>query len=392
MKDELFLNIESNRNKIIEMMDYIYDNPELGTQEYKASKLLTDYLTQNGFEVECGIGGFDTAFRAIYESGANGPSIGLLCEYDAIEGMGHACAHHMQGPAIVAAVKSLKEVLTDVPFKLVVYGTPAEETISGKIQMIDQGCFKDIDVAFMMHGAPTTTTDVRSLALSNFTVNFHGVSSHAALKPEQGRSALDSILLLLQGVEFLREHVRDDVRIHYVITDGGSVANVVPKFASADFSLRAFDRPYLDEVIKRFEKVINGASLMTETEYEIIHKKSLHNKIPVLSINKLLMDNAKLVDAPNIRPPRTKTGSTDFGNVMHHIPGSCIRVSFVEEGVSSHSDVFLEEGRSQRAHDAAITAAKVLASSSFDIISNEEILAEIKNEFRENKAQSNMSI
>ncbi|MEG3013968.1 MAG: peptidase dimerization domain-containing protein [Cetobacterium sp.] len=255
--------------------------------------------------------------------------------------------------------------------------------------MLEKGCFNDIDVALMMHGAPDTTTDVKSLALSNFTVKFHGVRSHAALAPEKGRSALDGLLILFQGIEFLREHVREEVRMHYTITNAGGPANVVPKYAEAKFSLRSYDRAYLNHVIERFKKVVQGASLMTETDYEIIETKSLNNKIPVLKLNEILMDNARLTNAPRISPPREKTGSTDFGNVMYHVPGSCIRVAFVPEGTSSHSDEFLVAGKTEEAHDAILLGAKILAGSAYDIITNKEYFDEIKREFEENKNKSN---
>ena len=196
MKQEILENIDELKSDLIGLGDFIFDNPELGLEEYRSSKEITDFLKKNGFKVEMGIGGFETAFRAVYEVGKSGPSIGLLCEYDALEGMGHACAHHMQGPSIVGAALSIKNKLKSKEYKIVVYGTPAEETIGAKVKMLENGCFNDIDVALMMHGAPDTTTDIKSLALSNFTVKFHGIRAHAALAPEKGRSALDGIILL----------------------------------------------------------------------------------------------------------------------------------------------------------------------------------------------------
>ncbi|MEG0070097.1 MAG: M20 family metallopeptidase [Cetobacterium sp.] len=389
MKQKILEDIDKEKEMLISLGDFIFDNPELGLEEFKSSKKLIDILKSNGFKIEVGVGGFETAFKAIYENGVGGPSIGLLCEYDALEGMGHACAHHLQGPSILGAALSLKNNLKDENYKIVVYGTPAEETIGGKVQMLEKGCFNDIDVALMMHGAPDTTTDVKSLALSNFTVKFHGVRSHAALAPEKGRSALDGLLILFQGIEFLREHVREEVRMHYTITNAGGPANVVPKYAEAKFSLRSYDRAYLNHVIERFKKVVQGASLMTETDYEIIETKSLNNKIPVLKLNEILMDNARLTNAPRISPPREKTGSTDFGNVMYHVPGSCIRVAFVPQGTSSHSDEFLVAGKTEEAHDAILLGAKILAGSAYDIITNKEYFDEIKREFEENKNKSN---
>ncbi len=388
MKQQLNKFIDSISEEIIKMADYIFDNPEIGLQEYKASKLLLDYLTKNGFTVEKGIAEMDTAFRAVYENGHGGPSIGLLCEYDALEGLGHACAHHMQGPAIVGTAVALKEVIKDMPYKIVVYGTPAEETIGGKIKMLEHGYFRDIDIALMMHGSPTTTTDIKSLAMSNFRVAFKGKSAHAAVKPEDGRSALDALILLFQGIEFLREHVKDDVRIHYVVTNGGGAVNIVPSLAEGKFSLRSYNRLYLDEVIERFKKVVQGAALMTETDFQILEEKSLDNKIPVIKLNDILMENAKNLNAPNIRPPREKTGSSDFGNVMYNVPGSCIRIAFVPEGTSSHSEQYIQAGKTKAAHDAIILAAKILSATCYDIISNKMLLAQIKEEFEMNKKRA----
>ncbi len=150
-------------------------------------------------------------------------------------------------------------------------------------------------------------------------------------------------------------------------------------------SLRSYDRAYLDEVVARVKKIAEGAALMTETSSEMIQTKSLDSKIPVLSLNKVLMDNAVLLNAPRITPPREKTGSTDFGNVMYRVPGSCIRIAFVPEGTSSHSDVYLQYGKTKEGHDAILTAAKILAYSVCDIVEYPSLLEEIQAEFAERK-------
>lgn len=385
MKDRIFDYLESIKQKMCDMSDYIFDNPEYDCNEYKAMEVLTDYLEQNGFKIEKGIGGLETAFRAVYENGMNGPSIGLLCEYDAIENIGHACGHHMQGPSIAAAAVSFKEVYKNKPYKLVIYGTPAEETSGGKIIMIENGCFKDIDIALMFHGSPTTTTDVKCMALSSFKVKFKGKSAHAAIQPESGRSAFDALLLSFNAIEFLREHVKEDTRMHYTVINAGGPDNVVPAEATGTFSLRSYNRAYLDTVIERFKNIIEGASLMTGTTYEILADRPFDSKIPVLKLNEVLMENAKLVNAPTIRPPREKTGSTDFGNVMYYIPGSCIRVAFVPEGTAAHSQEYLNAGKSEDAHNALLIASKILSATCYDLINYENLLHEIKEEFTDRK-------
>lgn len=365
------------------LSDRIFDYCELGNQEFKSSAAIMELLENHGFAVEPGVGGLPTAFRAVWEKGSGGPSIGFLCEYDALEGMGHACGHQMQGPVAAGAAIALKEALTAPDFKLVVYGTPAEETTSGKVTMLENGCFQDIDVALMFHANPTTTYDMDSMAMSSFKVTFHGESVHAAIQPENGRSALDALLLSFNALEFMREHVKEDTRMHYTVVDAGGPANVVPAVAVGSFALRSYQRPYLDSVIERFKNIIKGASLMTGTTYEIEEVKRLDNRVPIQKLNELLMENARANDAPCISPPRTKTGSTDFGNVMYKMPGACLRVAFVPVGTSSHTVVFREAGKSEKAHQAIILAAKILAATAADLILNPDNMEEVKREFSE---------
>lgn len=383
MKEKLYGFIDGIEKDITTIADEIFDNPELGLKEYRAAKLLTDYLEANGFTVEKGIYDIETAFKATFKNDEGTINIGLLCEYDALEGLGHACAHHMQGPAIVAAALALKKNAGKIPFTITIYGTPAEETVSGKIMMISRGCtFKELDVALMMHGSGETQTDVKSLAMSKFTVTYKGIASHAAVKPESGRSALDGLILAFQGIEFLREHVGEGVKMHYTILDcGGTAANIVPAKATASFYVRSYSRTQLDSVIERFKKVLQGAAMMTETEVEIITDKAVDNKVPAIKLNEIVMENAVAVGAPRIKPPREKTGSTDFGNVLHRVPGTCIRVAFVDEEIASHSQGYLDKGKSDEAHKAIIYGAKILAGAAADLIENPELLKEIKEEF-----------
>jgi len=387
MKKELFANIDKQRTDLINMADNIFDNPEYEGQEFLAAGLITKYLKENGFQVEMGIADFPTAFKATYTKGMGGPTIGILCEYDALRGLGHGCGHHMQGPACIGAAVALKNVCSNVPYKIVVYGTPAEETLSAKCAMLNKGCFRELDVAFMMHGGPNTCTDIKCLALSTFEVVFKGKGAHAALAPEKGRSGLDALMIAFNGIEFLREHVPEDVRMHYTITELPGPMNVVPKKAVGEVALRSFSKETLDKVVLRFRDIIKGAALIAGVDYEITQKSDLYNKIPVLTLNDLLMDNAKLAGAPQLALPREKTGSTDFGNVMYEIPGSCIRVAFVPEGTSSHTQEFVDAGKSEDAHNCVIYGAKAIAGAALDLIENPEKMEAVKKEFAVNKAK-----
>ena len=390
----MFRDIDGIRNEMTAMADDIFDHPEIGLEEFHAQKVLTDWLEKEDFAVERGVAGVETAFKAVYRHGEGGPNIGLLCEYDALPGIGHACGHHMQGPSILAAAKALKDAEIRKPYTITVYGTPAEESVSGKIRMIQNGCtFEELDVALMMHGGPATQVDVKSLANSKYKVIFHGVSAHAAIKPEKGRSALDALILAFQGIEFLREHVNSDVKIHYTVVNcGGTPANVVPAYAEASVYVRSYNRAYLDTVCRRFEKVLKGAAMMTETEVEIIEEKKVDNKIPVLTLNDLVMKQAEEIHAPQIAPAREKTGSTDFGNVMRRVPGTCARIAFVAPGAAAHSQEYIEAGKTEAAHDAVIYGAKILAGTALELIENPELLKQAKEEFRKNLAKENSEV
>ena len=394
LKEVMFRYIDGIRNEMTAMADDIFDHPEIGLEEFHAQKVLTDWLEKEDFAVERGVAGVETAFKAVYRHGEGGPNIGLLCEYDALPGIGHACGHHMQGPSILAAAKALKDAEIREPYTITVYGTPAEESVSGKIRMIQNGCtFEELDAALMMHGGPATQVDVKSLANSKYKVIFHGVSAHAAIKPEKGRSALDALILAFQGIEFLREHVNSDVKIHYTVVNcGGTPANVVPAYAEASVYVRSYNRAYLDTVCRRFEKVLKGAAMMTETEVEIIEEKKVDNKIPVLTLNDLVMKQAEEIHAPQIAPAREKTGSTDFGNVMRRVPGTCARIAFVAPGAAAHSQEYIEAGKTEAAHDAVIYGAKILAGTALELIENPELLKQAKEEFRKNLAKENSEV
>ena len=386
MKEKIREYIDQIGPQLEELSDSIFDLAEISCQEFQSCKLLEDALTEHGFQVEHGVGGMETSFRAVYEQGTGGPSFGLLAEYDALS-MGHGCGHHMQGPAILGAAFCIQKLAGDRPYKIVVYGTPAEESLGGKIIMQENGCFRDIDIALMMHAAPETCVDIKTMALENFRVTFHGREAHAAMHPEKGRSALDAILLSFHGIELLREHVLEDTRMHYTVLDAGGPTNVVPGKATAEYTLRSYNTGYLAQVVERFKKIIEGAALMTETTFTMERDPAYSAKIPCLKLNELIMENARAFDAPQIAPPREKTSSPDFGSVVYELPGSCIRMAFVPVGTPAHSQEYLNAGKSEEAHQAVRLSAEILAGTCLDILERPELMDEIRADFTQRKKQ-----
>jgi len=386
MKENIYTTVEQIRDMIIGINDFIHENPELGHQEFKAAELLTRTLAEHGFQVEKGVAGLPTAFKATYTSKPGGPVIGLLCEYDALEGLGHGCGHNLQASSITGAAIALRNNLGDLPATIIVFGTPAEETTSGKVPMAEAGLFDGLDAALMMHGGDRTTVDGKSLAINSVDFVFTGKAAHAAVSPEQGISALDAVLLTFNGIEYLREHVRSDVKIHGTITDGGTAPNIVPERAAAKFLIRAADREYLNTVVERVFNVARGAALATGAKLTIHEGKALDNKLNVQRLNDLLLENARQVGAREITPPRQSTGSTDFSTVTHRVPGACLRVSFVPFGVSNHTREWVEAGKSPDGHAAVITAAKAIAGTVYDLITMPDVLHEIQEEFKAAKS------
>lgn len=386
-KADLQAVIAQKQAELIALSDFIHAHPEEGNEEFLAYAKVVDWLKSNGFDVEEAVLGLKTAFKATRNVRGGGVKIGLLCEYDALKGLGHACAHNLQSPAILGAALALAECL-EVPATILVYGTPAEETTSGKLVMTQAGLFDELDLVFMMHGSDSTTVDEKSLALNLIDFIYEGKPAHAAIAPEKGISALDAVLMLFNGMEYLREHVRSDVRFHGVITDGGKAANIVPARAAAQFYVRANDRPHLNEVLKRVMNVAEAAALATGAKLTVQEVKAYDNKLNVPTLNKLLLDNAAACGAPDITPPRKQTGSTDFSSVTYRVPGACLRVGIVKPGVASHTEAFREAAGDERGRQAILLAAKAIAACAWDVATDPALLTAIKTEFVEAKKAS----
>lgn len=376
--------VERLREKACAVSDAIFDHPEVGRTERFACEQLTAFLEAEGFQVERGVGGLETAFRAVWQNGEGGPAIGFACEYDALNQLGHGCGHHMQGPAVISAAAALKTAAGEEPFRIVVYGTPDEEYGNGKIEMLEKGCFRDLDFVLMTHLGPNTTVDLKSLAQRIYIAEYHGQAAHAAVKPEAGRSAVDAMLLSLHGLEMLREHVRDDVRMHYSILETSPNSNTVPAYAKIEYNLRANSSGYLDHVCRRFEKVMEGAAIMTETTVDYRVTADCKSKIPMHTLTGVLMKHARELDAPQMIPFRERTGTTDAGNLMRVVPGANIRVACVPEGTSLHSQTVVDAGKSQALHDGLALSAKIMALTGADLICDGELRRKIRAEFEQN--------
>ena len=422
--------IDANRAAYVDVAQEIWELAEVGYMETGSSAALQSLLRDAGFDVVEGVAGIPTAFVASW--GEGGPVIGILGEYDALPGInqsrsperdpipgkiaGHACGHHLFGTGSVAAAIAVKEWLqaSGQPGTIRVYGTPAEEGGAGKVYMVRDGLFDDVDAVLHWHAAAENSAHASSsLANKSAKFRFYGESAHAAGAPWRGRSALDGVEAMNDMVNLLREHVLPASRIHYVITAGGSAPNVIPDYAEVYYYIR---HPDPDEVRRLFERVVltaEGAALGTETrmEYEVIH--GIYNLLPNEPLARAMYDNlnrvggvsytaeerrfAELIrsslpeDAPpleaseQVEPFEVREvgsgGSTDVGDVSWAVPTAGLRTATWVPGTSSHSWQAVAAGGTDIGNKGMINAAKTLAFTAYDLFTTPTLLEAATEEF-----------
>ncbi|WP_207652849.1 M20 family metallopeptidase [Anaeromicrobium sediminis] len=384
MKNIIVSEIKEIKDELIEINDFMYNYPELGNEEFKSSKLLKDILIKYGFTVESNLANQKTSFKAVYDSKKDGPTIGFLCEYDALPDIGHGCGHNMIGTMGVGAGIALSKVIDEIGGKIVVLGTPAEETDGGKVHMVNAGVFEDIDVAMIVHPAEKSFNSGTSLAMDAIEFEFIGKPSHAAAEPEAGINALDGVIMTFNGINALREHLKSDVRIHGIIKEGGVAANIVPERAVAQFYVRSKKRNYLNEVVDKVNDIAKGASLMTGAtlnirNYEISYDDMRTNEV----LSKVFKDNMKYMDVDDLEENRSGLGSIDMGNVSYVVPSIHPYIG-IKEGVVAHTKEFADNTITPKAHERIIQGACAMALSGYDVIMDKELLKAIKDAF-ENK-------
>ena len=426
--------VDDHRPEVIRTSRRIWELAEVAFQERKSSKRLADWLSSAGFTVERGVADMPTAWVATFGRGK--PVIAFLAEYDALPGLsqlaspepkpradgapGHGCGHNLLGTASAAAGLAVKAAIeaTNLPGTIKVFGTPAEEGGSGKVYMVRTGLFDDVDAVLSWHPSTSTHASANSnLAVKRARFQFHGLSAHAAGAPHQGHSALDAVELMNIGVNFLREHVVSDARIHYVITDGGRRPNVVPDFAEVWYYARAPRMAVAQQIFERLQEIARAAALMTRTKMKMVHETGTYEILPNRPLAKLFDANlrqigpppfddadqafagkiaAQLVEAGVLQSaptPALKTaidpirtarsmGSTDVGDVSWIIPTGELRIAANANAAPGHSWCFVAAAGSPIGDKAVVTAAKVLAASAIDLMTQPDKLAQARNAFK----------
>ncbi|MBA2939973.1 M20 family metallopeptidase [Paenibacillus sp. CGMCC 1.16610] len=379
-KQQIEQAVDSLDEQLRRISKQIHANPELSFHEHKAKMWLVEPLLEAGFEVEQGIAGLETSFRATWEGQPGGPTIALLAEYDALPAIGHACGHNLIGTASVGAALALKEAHPDLPGKIVVLGTPAEEEGGGKIIMCNEGIFDGIDAVMMVHPQNKTMVLRGALACVDATFTFHGKQAHASSSPEKGISALDALINAFVAINAIRQFVKEDVRIHGIITKGGDAPNVVPELCEAVFILRASTVEELEIVREKVYRAVRssaeGVGATVDIAEGLIYAERNNNK----ALAQLFQNNLEQMGIEVSAPPQKGgVGSSDIGNVSQMT--ATIHPYIRLGDATTHTPEFAQLAGSEEGMIELNRAAKALALTTYDLCTDKSAMQRVRNEF-----------
>ena len=366
--------------QLAELCMKIHDNPELGFQETFASNLLTSFLEEEQFAVERNCAKLPTAFRAERSSGKGGPTIGFLCEYDALPEIGHGCGHNIIATAAVGAAAAAASVVNQLGGSVVVLGTPSEEGAGGGKQLMwDAGSFQGVDCAMMFHPGSQTVVRDKTLAIQSMRFVYHGIAAHAGAAQEQGRNALEAAIQTFNGINSLRGHLSRDVNIHGIITKGGTAPNIIPDLAESLFAVRAKTAAALRAVVERVCDCARGAAMMTGCTVEIVpvgvpYLDILPNETLLAQVEKNLEELQIPID---VRQAPDALASTDVGNLSHHIPAIQCMIG-VGSPALPHSQSFADACAGEAGAKIAIQAAMALTATAVDLMENPQLVQQAK--------------
>ncbi len=385
LKQKVIAEIEAKAEYLWQTALDIHSHPELGLEEHHAAEVLSRALSDGGFTITSGPAGLDTAFIAHIDGSKPKPMVALLCEYDALPELGHACGHNLIGTASVGAGLGLAAVADQLPGSVTVIGAPGEETHSGKAKLVDAGAFANIDAAMMFHPAAVTRVSSTSYALDALEFVFRGRPAHAAASPEMGINALDGAIHLFNGVNALREHLPDDVRIHGIISEGGAAPNIVPERAAARFYVRAPHRRLLDEVVGKVKRCAQGAAMMAGASLEWNHfEPSNDNLVSNAVLSDAFAANLRSLGVLDIAPPAESKGSTDMGNVSHVVPSIHPYISLGIDTLVGHTSEFAAACAGTPGRKTMLLAAKALATTTVDFLCQKPLQQMVQAEFTAN--------
>ena len=368
MKELLLKEGQNLKERLCEISEYIYHNPELGNEEFKAVEKLTSFLDEHNFKIEKEFLGLNTAFRAVYDSNKPGLTVGYLCEYDALPEIGHGCGHNMIGTMSAGAGVILSKIVDKVGGRIIIYGTPAEETNGAKVIFAENGVFEELDAAMILHPSDKTTKSGTSMALYPLQFTYRGRTAHAAGCPQDGINALNSVIQLFNGIDALRQHVTPDVRMHGIITNGGVAANIVPDEAVAQFYFRAAKKETVMDVVEKVKKIAEGAALMTGATLEMERFELPYDNLETHeNLSEAFNENLRSLGITDIVENKD-FGSSDIGNVSQIVPTIHPNIGISNCRVVGHSREMADATISELGHERLITGTLALAYTGYDVL------------------------
>ncbi len=383
MKESVLHLIDQLTPELNELSLQIYNNPELGYEEFLACKLHTDILRKYGFDVEENFSGVKTGFKAIYKSKKEGITVAYMAEYDALPEIGHGCGHNLLGTVSTGAGIILKQIIDKLGGTVIVFGTPAEETSGAKITFVENHEFDNVDIALMAHPGSEYIKSGTSLALQPVQFEFYGKTAHAAASPEKGINALDAAILTFNNINALRQHILSDSRIHGVIIDGGRAANIVPDYSKVQFYVRSSSKTYNEELLEKVKNCAHAAATATGceikiTKFEFNYDNMITNETLSSLFNDIIYDVAKI----KMNEPPKSNGSIDAGQVSQVCPTIHPYFDITNDtSIAGHTRELANATLTDYAKEQMKNTIAALVLTAAKVIENDDLYQKIKFEF-----------
>lgn len=374
--------IEKNKKELAKLSDDIFDHPELSGEEVRTSKKIVKLLKEKGYEVEIPFSGIKTAFKAVNGRDNHKYKIAVMAEYDALPEIGHACGHCLSGAISLLSGLSLIQFQDELDADIHIIGTPIEETDGAKCLMVKNGVFDGYDMAIMVHLYNESVAAPKLLALDSYMYEFHGKAAHASAAPWDGNNAFNAAQLMFHGIDMLRQHSTPDVRMHGIIRDGGEAPNIVPEKVTAEVYVRAEDRKYLNGLVKRVDDCAEGGTIATQTKWNKYPTAASYDNLKHNDTGTAAMEEVYREIGIELNGDKNKIfGSSDVGNVSFVCPAfqPCLQV--VDRDIAIHTRAFADNMKTDRAHQALVDGAKLIAYTIAKIFSDEEKISSLKADF-----------
>jgi amidohydrolase len=376
--------IAGARDEILTLSHEIHAHPEAAYEERQAAGWVAEAIARHGYTVEHPAGTLATAVRGRLRGGrgGEGPRIGILAEYDALPGLGHGCGHNTMAASGVGAAIALAALAADLPGEIVFLGCPAEERGSGKKQMIEEGLFDGLDAALLFHPSDWTQAGCALLAAEDVTVTFAGLQAHASSEPWMGRNALDALILLFTSIGLWRQQLPQHARVHGIVVEGGTAANIIPDRAVGRFMIRSSDQAYYESMGPRFQAMCEAAALATDTTVDVVFSGGSSTMKDNAVLRDRFVANMAAYGFEDTPVDLEHLGSSDMGNVSQVLPTIHPYLAICDRGVPGHSILFRDAAASQRADEATLVAATVVAQTAYELFSDPALVTAAWAEFR----------